>query len=268
MIKIFLISILLITLQSYSQELFVVTEPASNMPSKSIGIRMGNYLMQTDSNKKTSYHLMPEIMVSVTNKLMVHMALITSNRKLSLDAEGVSFYAKYRFLSIDNVHRHLRMAGFGRYSYNTSPIHMLENSLLMHNSGYEYGAVATQLLHKTAISSTISLQRAISTKKSHYHYTGLNNSLNYSLSFGQLLLPQKYKSYKQANVNAMIEFIGQHNLVKNKGFIDIVPSVQCILNSVARIDIGYRTNLKNDLLRTYSKGILIKFEYNFFNAFK
>jgi hypothetical protein len=238
------------------------------MPTKAVGVRLGNYIMNIDSNNKKSYHFMPEIMFGITNKLMGHIGLVTSNRLGKLNAEGVSLYAKYRFLSNDNVHRHYRMAAFGRWSNNISPIHMLETNLQMHNSGYEIGTIATQLLHRTAINGSLSLQRAISTKQSHYHYIGLNNSLNYSLAIGQLLYPKIYTSYKQTNINIMAELIGQYNLVLRKGFIDIAPSIQFILNSIARVDVAYRTNIFTAINRDFSKGIIVKFEYNFFNAFK
>ena len=47
--KIVLIAFLLIYLNSYSQELFVFTEPASNMPAKSFGFRdMNGFFLEKD----------------------------------------------------------------------------------------------------------------------------------------------------------------------------------------------------------------------------
>ncbi len=267
--KLKIITFLLITSATiHAQELFVVTEPASNMATGSIGFRANNYFMQIDSTKKTSYHLMPEIMVGVTKKFMAHIALISSNRKNSLEVEGVTLYGKYKFLSKDEVHKHFRMATFGRYSYNSSPIHMQENSLLMHNSGYEYGVVATQLLHKTAYSVSTSIQKATNTNTVKYPYNGLQQSFNYSASVGHLFYPKSYTSYKQTNINAMLEFVGQYNMGNQHQFIDMVPSLQFIIKSVARIDVAYRTQISGNLQRSFSRGVLLKFEYNIFNAFK
>ena len=53
-----------ISLKSSAQELFVFTEPASNMPAKSIGIRLMNSFMG-NSDKTINYHVMPEVMVGV-----------------------------------------------------------------------------------------------------------------------------------------------------------------------------------------------------------
>lgn len=251
-----------------AQELFVVTEPASNIPAKSLNLRLANYFMQIDTSKKTSYHAMPEIAFGINNNLMLRVSIVSSNRLLKLNAEGINLYAKYRFFSKDDVHKHFRMAAFARWSTNNSPIHMQEMNLLMHNSGYEVGTVATGLLHKTAISTSVSYQRAISTAKVKNPFIDLQNSANYSLSFGQLLLPKKYTSYKQTNVNVMLEFLGQVNPGNNKGYLDIVPSIQAIFNSVARLDIGYRTQIAGTIQRDFSKGFILKLEYNIFNALK
>jgi hypothetical protein len=260
--------LLLISINSKAQELFVITEPASNISAKSLNVRAANYFMNIDSNNKKSYHLMPEFSVGVNNKLMLRLSFIASNRVGGLDVEGYNLYAKYRFLSLDDVHKHLRMAVFSRFSKNVSPIHMQEHNLLMHNSGYELGTVATQLLHKTAISANLSYQRAINTDKAKFIYPNGFNSINYALSVGQLIFPKKYVSYKQVNFNTMVELIGQYNTGIKGGFVDIVPSIQFIVNSTARIDLGYRTNLQNNIIRSFSKGFILKLEYNFFSAFK
>jgi hypothetical protein len=264
-----LVYILFTSFSVTAQELFVVTEPASNMPTKSIGVRVANYFMQVDSSNKTSYHIMPEIMLGLSNKWMMHVGAISSNRLGKINIEGLSLYTKYRFLSVDNVHRHFRMAAFARWSTNNTPIHMHEVSLLMHNSGYESGIIITQLLHKVALSGAASIQKATSSTRTKWPYEGnLNKSINYSFSFGKLLLPKKYTSYKQANVNVMAEVLGQYNLGDRRYYLDIVPSVQVILNSVARIDLAWRSELRGSLHRSSSKGVILKFEYNFFNALK
>ncbi len=260
------IALLLIVQISTAQELFLMTDPASNLPAKAINIRAGNYFMQIDSTKATSYHIVPEIGFGLNKKLMLRISIIGSNRKGGVDIEGLNLYAKYRFLSLDDVHKHLRVAGYTRYTANVSPIHMQEINLTMHNSGYELGLVATQLLHKTAINGNLSYQRANSTTRNKFIFPNGQNSINYALSIGQLILPKKYVSYNQTNFNLMVELLGQFNTGLKGGFIDIVPSAQLIFNSNTRVDIGYRTNLQNNIIRSFSKGIILKLEYNFFNA--
>jgi hypothetical protein len=138
-----------------------------------------------------------------------------------------------------------------------------------HNSGYEAGFIATQLLHKVAISSSISYERALDNKPNYkFPSTESNSAMNYTLSAGKLMLPKVYTSYKQVNVNLMLEFIGQRLNDNQKSFLDIAPSVQFIINSQARIDIGYRRQLYSNMNRTAPNGMVLKFEYLFFNVFK
>ena len=56
----------------FTQELFSFTEPASNMPSKSIGFRLTNTLMKEDASNQYNLHLLPEIMVGVNRHFMFH----------------------------------------------------------------------------------------------------------------------------------------------------------------------------------------------------
>ena len=59
--KVLLIVFLFFNLTTFSQELFVFTEPASNMPSKSLGFRnMNGFFFEKDG--KLNYHNMPELM--------------------------------------------------------------------------------------------------------------------------------------------------------------------------------------------------------------
>jgi hypothetical protein len=82
------------------------------------------------------------------------------------------------------------------------------------------------------------------------------------------MLPKVYTSYKQVNVNLMLEFIGQRLNSNQKSFLDIAPSVQFIFNSQARVDLGYPRQLYSTMDRTAPNGIVLKFEYLFFNAFR
>lgn len=119
----FLVIGFLLSIASNAQELFALTEPASNMAARSIGFRLDNSIMDEISTSKINYHLIPEIRVGVSKKLMVQGGAFISNRNDRLRVEGGSLYAKYRFLSNDAMQRHFRMAVFGRISFNNSDIH-------------------------------------------------------------------------------------------------------------------------------------------------
>src|SRR5678810_604565 len=95
---------LLVSFKAQAQELFVYTEPASNMPLGSLGIRVANMLMDEKNSSAYEYNLVPEIMWGVNKRLMLHADAFLSNRDKNFSADGGSFYAKYRFLSTDKVH--------------------------------------------------------------------------------------------------------------------------------------------------------------------
>ncbi len=266
--KILIITLLFINVSTYSQELFVMTEPASNMPAKSFGIRNMNAFM-FEADGKLNYHNMPEVMWGINKEWMVHAQGFISNRQDGgFETEGGSLYAKYRFFSKDDLKKHFRMALYGRYSFNRADIHQQEIETMGHNSGYEAGFIATQLLHKVAISSSISYERALDNKPNYkFPSTESNSAINYTLSAGKLMLPKVYTSYKQVNMNLMLEFIGQRLNDNQKSFLDIAPSIQFIFNSQARVDIGYRGQLYSTMERTAPNGIVLKFEYLLFNVF-
>ena len=267
--KIALIAFLLMHLNSFSQELFVFTEPASNMPAKSLGFRdMNGFFLEKDG--KLNYHNMPELMWGINKKWMVHAQGFISNRQDGgFETEGGSVYAKYRFFSNDALKKHFRMALYGRYSFNKADIHQQEIETMGHNSGYEDGFIATQLLHKVAISSSISYERALDNQPNYkFPSTESNSAMNYTLSAGKLMLPKVYTSYKQVNMNLMLEFIGQRLNDNQKSFLDIATFLQFIFNSQARVDIGYRRQLYSTMERTAPNGMVLKFEYLLFNVFK
>ena len=267
--KLLLLVSLFIYSNTFSQELFVFTEPASNMPAKALGIRdMNGFMFEKDG--KLNYHNMPELMLSINKKLMIHAQGFISNRQDGgFETEGGSLYAKYRFFSVDGKQSHFRMALFGRVSKNNAESHQEEIETMGHNSGYEAGFIATKLLHKVAISSTISYERALDNKP-NYKFPPMqaNSATNYTLSIGKLMFPKVYTSYNQTNVNLMFELIGQRLNGNQKSFLDMGPSIQFIVNSQARFDIGFRQQLYSTMERTAPNGVILKFEYLFFNVFK
>ncbi len=181
----FIASLIIIAGKIHSQELFVFSEPASNMPSKSLGIRASNWLMFENPGNRINYHLIPELMWGINQKWMVHTEGFFSSRGTTFSTEGGGLYVKYRFFSNDDVFKHFRMAAFVRGSANNGDIHQEEIETNGHNTGYEGGLIATQLLHKTALSTTISYERALHNfNKNEFPRSYSNEALNCSFSAG------------------------------------------------------------------------------------
>jgi hypothetical protein len=267
--KIVVLFYLALSFEGKAQELFVMTEPASNMPSGSIAVRAMNSFMY-ENDGKLNYHIMPEIMWGINTKWMVHLQSYFSSRMDgNLKGEGGSVYAKYRMYSTDDLHKHFRIAAYGRYSINNADIHQEEIETMGHNTGYEGGVVATKLVNKVAVSSSLSFEKALNNMPQYkFPTTQSNNATNYTLSVGKLIYPKKYTSLKQTNINLMCEFLGQRLNANGKSNLDVVPSVQFIIRSQARVDIAYRRQLYSTMTRTAPNGFMVKFEYTFFNVTK
>jgi hypothetical protein len=267
--RLLLAGTLLLSISGKAQELFSMTEPASNIAARSISTRIDNSIMDEINSSKINYHLIPEVAVGVSKKLMLRLSTFFSNRTRRFKNEGGSIYAKYRFLSNDAIQKHFRMAAFVTISFNNSDIHQEEISMNGHNTGLEAGLVATKLVHKIALSATVSIVKAVDNGNNNKFIYGSNNSktVNYSFSFGKLLLPKAYSNYRQTNINLMVETMSQVNTGSGKYYVDIVPTVQLIINSESRIDLSYRKQLSSNLLRTAPNGFFIRIEHNFFNVF-
>lgn len=253
----------------FSQELFVVTDPASNVPANSLAVNIMQSAFKEALESGYNYHLMPEVTYGVNKNLMVRGSAFISTRSNALYAEGGGVMAKYRFYSEDDLNSHFRMAAYGRYSFNRADIHQEQIEILGHNTGFETGIIATKLIKKIAISSSISFEKALDNKPNYLFPSNFgNNATNYTLSFGKLMYPKKYTSFKQTNINLMVEFVGQTINQNGKSFLDIVPAVQFIFNSQARLDFAYRRELVNSLLRSAPNGFYFNMYYTFFDLQK
>lgn len=250
-----------------SQELYVFTEPASNMPAKSIGIRLTNEgQFKPEFNART----IPEVMFGVNKNLMAHLQGFFSDMDGKYKFEGGSVYAKYRFLSIDDLKSHLRAAVFARYSRSNRRGHGEDVNLEGDNSGVQAGLVFTQLLHKLALSATVSYMKVLPERLEDVnHGYQADQMLDYSLSSGYLLLPFTYKDYNQPNLNLYFEVLGKTNPASGSSYIDLAPAVQFVLNSRTRLDLGYRFELIGNMENRFLKNMyLARVEFNFFNALK
>lgn len=264
--KIILLAICLMAMvcPAFSQELYVNTEPASNMATGSLGLRIENQgFFKPDYKNRSTF----EAMYGVNRHLMVHGSLYASDYYSgNQQFEGGSIYAKYRFLSIDTVQKHLRGAFFIKASSINNPLPNQEISLEGDNSGLQSGVVFTQLLHKLAISGSVSYLRAFDNRGGYSLLASqARNAAAYTLSAGYLLFPRSYRDYKQVNVNLYAELLGKTNPGHGQSYLDAAPAVQFIFNSICRLDLSYRTPLYNDMVRNTKNMYLIRLEYNFFN---
>jgi len=257
-----------------AQELYPYAEPASNMPSKSISAKLGTMFGNSVHNDGLGQRYVPEIMLGLNKKWMLHGSLGFGNMHENyFYYEFAKVYAKYRFLSIDEIHKHFRMAAFASATYSRNELHHNEINLTNGDqSGIQAGIIATQLWHKFAISGTAGISEVLdevrSSKQSPQPYAF--ESFNYSLSAGYLVFPRSYIDYDQINLNIYAELIGGRNLdwPSEKYYVDLAPAIQLIFNSTSKLNLGYRFQLSSDIYRLMKESFMISYERIFLNALR
>lgn len=261
----------LLAVKMQGQELYVFSEPASNLPAKTISLKLTDHFITNDRvYKRVSHRVMPQILFGISKKFMVSAGGTFANMHTpDFRYESVNLYMKYRFLSKDEMHKHFRMAFFAEGSVTRSPFHFDEISLMGDKDGVEAGIIATQLWHKLAVSGTISHTQILDkSRNSKVIYVPSRNfqSMNYSLSAGYLLLPKEYTDYRQTNLNLYLEMLGQQTLDRSTYYIDMAPAIQLIFNSNAKLNIGHRFQLGSNMQRMTTNSWQVSFERTFLGA--
>jgi hypothetical protein len=267
----FILFFLIIACCVRAQELYVFSNPASNIPGKAIVAKLAAKTMKSYHNNGREFRLSPEMQLGVSKNVMLAGGASFSNMFFqdAVSFESARLYAKYRFYSNDAAHKHFRAAVYAQGSWSNNPLVYQEFNLDGDNSGVLLGVVATQLVNKFAASAGVSYVRQFEKINKIEFFRGFSNeALQYNLSMGYLLFPRSYESIKQTNLNLYCEFLGQQNTDMNVGFLDIAPAVQLIFNSRARVNAGGRFQLKGTAHRMAERSLFVSFEYYFLNAFK
>jgi hypothetical protein len=257
------------------QELYIHTEPASNIPKRVTGVKIRSAYYNQNGLSKEKYALRG--MYGITAKWMVMLTGSLSNlqgtslpyqlfEQVAGDAvpmknypyawEGINLYTKYRLYSADETNAHLRIALFGEYNYGNTPYTEAEPTLDGSNSGVAAGTVITKLSGKMAVALTTGfiIPQWYREEKTGYAFKS-GNALTYSLSAGYLLYPKTYTNYQQTNINLYLECIGKtygkaklqkEGLAVNNPayafngatYVDVRPGIQFIFNSNLRLDLS------------------------------
>ncbi len=256
-----------------AQELYVFSEPASNVPAKSISAKlMGMHVAEQKPYYKNMQRYTPSVSVGLSAKWMMSGAVSFANMHTdNMRWESAWAYAKYRFLSNDEMHSHFRMAGFATVAYTRNNFHFDEINLAGDKDGVQLGVIATQLWHKFALSGTVSHTQALHSSRNDkvlYNPKRMYQSMNYSLAAGYLLLPRQYTSYKQTNLNLYLEMLAQQGLDKSVHYIDLAPALQFIFNSNTKLNLGYRWQLDGNMSRMATSHWQVTLERTFLNALR
>lgn len=264
--------LLIITTPSRAQELFVFTEPASNMPAHSLSLKLTDHFVTRDEiYNRFSQRLMPQLMFGLNKNWMLHVGATFGNMHTrNYRYESVNFYAKYRFLSNDEIHRHFRMAAFIDASNTNAPFHYDEITLMGDKSGVEAGLIATQLWNKFALSGTISHTQVFDRSRNDdviYVPARAYSAMNYAVSAGYLLLPRAYHDYHQTNLNIYTEILAEQTLDVSRYAIDLAPALQLIFNSNTKLNLGYRFQVSGNMQRMNNHSWQLSVERTLLDAF-
>lgn len=280
-----------------AQELYPLSEPASTLGKNTLGVRIFSETYDEVNQIRNMSAL--RLMYGVTPRLTTYVTAIASNHHGEKMPEefpfhntpergaiypykfnGMHFYAKYRYLSIDKSKSHLRLAMYGEATFVSTTHHETEPNLMMGDTkGWGGGIINTYLYKKFSASLTAGLifpkySEGLSPDpivglpdvgvRTHY-----GRSLTYNLSFGYLVYPQKYERYNQTNINIYLEFTGKAyeaakvdlfigtdreyylqnsrypTALQQGYYVDISPGLQFIINSNLRIDASTTLQLIN-----------------------
>lgn len=271
--KYLLLILLLPALGSGAQELYVFSDPASNLPANALSVKVSeHFLSRGRINKQFTNRLMPQVLFGISKKWQLSLSGTLANmHTATFRTESANLNIKYRFLSHDQLHKHFRMAVFAEASATRAPFHFDEITLMGDKDGIEAGVIATQLWHKLALSGTLSHTQVLHpSRKDNVIYVPSRKyeSLNYSVSAGYLLFPRQYTDYRQTNLNLYLEWLGQQTLDRKSYYLDMAPALQLIFNSNAKLNLGYRFQLSGSMQRMTRSSWLLSFERSFLGALK
>jgi len=249
LVALFFFSFIIIAKNSKAQELFVISEPASIMPTRSVMIKQS---YQQLGGKMNSSLYNTQLEFSFKKNWMMH---------IGTNFTASEIYLQNRLYSLDDIHSHTRLAFFLKainspFQPNTDAI-MIDGQEKLWNAGF----IATRLDYKWASSFSAGCLHRL-TANSKY----AKNGIEYIWSNGWLLYPKNYINYKQTNINFYVECIGQQLINDKTHYLDIAPAVQFIFNSQAKFNLGYKWPITDNSNRLNNKSLYISFDYLFFNA--
>jgi hypothetical protein len=255
----------------HAQELFIQSEPASNMPAGIWGVRVSSESWEGDH---TISRIGIEGMYGVDKYLMVHPLIYGSNQLNGFNVETYGGYAKYRLYIDDGFKYHFRVAAFGEVlageQHSTYPSFSFNGSQPFAGAGM----MATLLENRFATNLSVAANDAFkSIPLANGSYSNIKG-INSILSAGYLVYPPRYTSFSNPNINIYAEFLdyqswfdhvwGGNSLLEQGNELLLSFGPQVILNSVARFDLAYVALLYSDLPERRPNTVFARFEYNFY----
>jgi hypothetical protein len=265
---------LLLVGKSYAQELFINTEPASNMPRYSYGFRLSSESFDKGSvlYTRTDFAAMYEF----TADFMAHVLVHASNYYGNYGYNNFELYGQYRLYIDDGFKSHFRISAYTEGAVGPPRNTYAEIMLDGGSSGLNSGLIFTLLQNKFALSSTLGVITLVPEVNAAPGITFQKvTNYDYSLSAGYLLYPAQYRSYKDLNLNLYVELLGKY-ITYNKAeagvvtgkhgtVLDLAVGPQIIINSISRFDLAIRSRLISGVEGFPKPSILLRYEQMFYH---
>lgn len=285
----------LLTNHAFSQELYPLSEPASNVPKGVLGVRLfaENYKQAGQPRNmgglRLMYGITPKLTLLVNatasnhhdkqlpRDLITHTHIgnqtIFYTNKINLGKSypyrfgGFHFYSKYRYLTIDGDGTHFRAAVYGEYSLVKTAHDEAETDLMEDNGGYGGGFLFTLLHKKLAVSLTTGAafpkkyqEDAYPTSYSPAVKTELiyGRTLIYNLSFGYLIFPKKYSDYNETNYNVYVEFQGrsyEQLIIIQDREMAKISNPGMLANNYVDVHLGIQKIIKSNMRIDFTVGL-------------
>lgn len=258
----------------FSQELFINSETASSEAKnrKIISLFLNG---NKDIFNYTSYL---GIMYGVTGKFTSMNKIYFSNKQ-GEQIGDIDLGTNYRFFSNDKKKFHLRMSAFGHLRIPMKPKNttdaagfagsLSEDQYRQENYSVYGGYVMTILDNKFAANLDAAYHYNI--PKGDYRY---GNCIKGGISFGYLVLPKRYKSYKDVNLNLYLETKGYYYAankindipMENSGGkkLEIMLESQVIFFSSVIFEAGYVRSYADKNLNIQKDIFFTSIKYLFF----
>jgi len=282
---------------TYSQELYIVSHPAANLAKNRLEFR--NIILGFDNFKY--FHNSFELNYGILGNLTVYNSVFYSTQNGYKFLGNYEGSVRYRIHDVDKKNYHLRMAAQSaivipvnsqpivgdKVEYELHPGHKVSfynfvnditvPSVDFHttdNYTLKNDFIVTNLIKKFSITGEMGYN--INIPKNDFKF---GNYFDWSLAMGLLVLPKKYESYNDVNVNLYSEskanyffknqFLGK-DIVNSGGFrFDTYVGIQAIFFSSLMAEFSYKIPVySNEYAETTvgkrSNALLMSLRYLFF----
>lgn len=241
---------------SYTQELFLTSEAASNEAKNRKVILLNTDFTSTGQSYTPTFGLM----YGISGKLTFMGKAFYSRNANEQFLGDIDLGSNYRFVSQDKRNFHYRISLMTHIRIPTEQAQSVNENSVLYDKDFSSSTIIGEYrtdnwVPYISFASTILENKFAANLQLNYAYTipkgdyKFGNYFMSGLAFGYLILPQEYKDYQDINLNFYFEpkaYYFSHNKIAGSELINsggwegqISTGIQFIFNSTTLIEIGY-----------------------------